>query len=247
MLSDDSTLLQLRASLPTLSLPIRVLFTGYLVVTGVGLMMAGLQVLLTHGMADGEFGLSVNDIVYSYHGNRENSKLEEKLSGSMKDKADTHERAEIVKWVRDGSKREEWDSHIQAIFQENCISCHGVVPGIPDFRTFEGTKPSAQISEGATIGALARVSHVHLFGISFIFFFVCLIFSFSVGISPIIKSIAIGTPFVFLLVDIASWWLTKWYPSFAYMQITGGVCMNISAAFMILVSLFQMWILPYRK
>lgn len=51
-------------------------------------------------MADGKFGLSVDDVVYRYPGNRENIKLAAKLPGSMKDKADHHERSEIVKWVR---------------------------------------------------------------------------------------------------------------------------------------------------
>ena len=49
--------------LPDLALPMRSLFTGYLLVVGVGLLMAGAQILLTHGMADGEFGISVDDIV----------------------------------------------------------------------------------------------------------------------------------------------------------------------------------------
>jgi hypothetical protein len=49
--------------------------------------MAGAQIILTHGMADGKLGVSVDDIVYSYYGNRSGSKLEAKLNGSMKDKA----------------------------------------------------------------------------------------------------------------------------------------------------------------
>lgn len=40
-------------NLPSLSLALRVLFTGYLLVTSVGLMTAGLQIFMTHGMADG--------------------------------------------------------------------------------------------------------------------------------------------------------------------------------------------------
>ena len=55
--------------LPDLPLPMRSLFTGYPLVVGVGLLMSGAQILLTHGMADGEFGISVDDIVYSYYGN----------------------------------------------------------------------------------------------------------------------------------------------------------------------------------
>ena len=37
---------------------------------GVGILMSLAQILLTHGMADGEIGVSVDDVVYSYHGNR---------------------------------------------------------------------------------------------------------------------------------------------------------------------------------
>ena len=57
-------------TLGKLSLTYRVLFTGYLLVVGLGLCMAGAQIMLTHGMADGKPGLSMNDIVYSYYGNR---------------------------------------------------------------------------------------------------------------------------------------------------------------------------------
>ena len=41
------------ASLPDLPLPIRALFAGYILIIGVGLLMAGAQILLTHGMAGG--------------------------------------------------------------------------------------------------------------------------------------------------------------------------------------------------
>ena len=92
-----------KLNLPNLGLSLRILFTGYLLVTSVGLLSAGLQLLLTDGMADGQFGLSVDDVVYSYYRNRENSKLEVKLNGSMKDKADVHQRSEIIRWVRTGS------------------------------------------------------------------------------------------------------------------------------------------------
>ena len=71
-------------NLTQFSLPVKTLFTGYLIVIGIGLIIAGLQILLTHGMADGKFGISVKDIVYSYYGNREGSRLEKALNGPMK-------------------------------------------------------------------------------------------------------------------------------------------------------------------
>lgn len=233
-------------NLPALSLPLRVLFTGYLLVVSLGLCTSGLQILLTHGMADGELGLSVDDVVYSYYGDRGGSKLEAKLDGSMKDKAGVAERAAIVKWVENGSTREEWDSHVGAIFQANCVRCHGTIPGLADFRTYEGVKPKAAVDEGATVQDLTRVSHIHLFGIAFIFFFVCLIFSLTVNVPRALKAGAIGFPFLFLCVDISAWWLTHWWPSFAWATILGGIGYNLAAAFMILTSLYQMWVLPRR-
>ena len=59
---------------------------------------------------------------------------------------------------------------------------------------------------GATVDSLTRVSHIHLFGIAFIFIFMGYIFSMAVNIKESIKSIVIAIPFGFILIDITSWW-----------------------------------------
>jgi len=220
---------------------LRALFTGYLVIMGLGLMMSFAQILFTHGMADGELGLSKDDIVYSYYGNREGSRLEAKLQGSMKLMADEQTRAQLVAWVRDGSPREAWDNDIQQKVAANCVRCHGVIPGIPDYRTYEGILPVVQIDEGATVPALARVSHIHLFGIAFIFFFIGGIFSLATGIPMWLRATAVALPYVFLGVDVFSWWATKYVPEMAFLTMIGGGGYAASAAFMILTSLWQMW------
>jgi hypothetical protein len=51
-------------------------------------------------------------------------------------------------------------------------------------------------------------------------------------------------PYVFLIIDISSWWLTKLNPNFAYLVILGGGAMALSFAFMWVVSMYEMWILP---
>jgi hypothetical protein len=231
-----------RLNLTNIPISWKILFSGYLLVIGCGLLMSGAQILLTHGMADGKFGLSVDDIVYSYYGNRGDSILEAKLSGTMKDKASTKDKAQIVKWVQSGSPLAEWEGSIQEVFARNCVKCHGGVPGLAAFTTYDGIKPYTTIDTGATVSSLARVSHIHLFGIAFIFFFVCAIFSFAKGVPVPLKLIAIGFPFAFILVDIASWWLIKWYPSFAWLEIIAGLGYFSAAAFMILTSLYQMWL-----
>ena len=225
---------------------IKALFTGYLIVIGIGLLVAGGQILLTHGMADGQFGLSIDDVVYSYYGDRESSKLENKLGGSMKDKAPRVIRQDIIKWVRNGASEQQWQSQIKAHFNQYCTQCHGVIPGLPDFTTYAGVKTAANIDQGASISSLTRVSHIHLFGIAFIFFFVGLIFSLSIGINKWLKIVVITMPFVFLFIDVLSWWLTKIHPSFAWLTIISGGGYTLASAYMWFICIWQMWCYPYK-
>jgi len=230
-------------NLPNLPWPLKALFTGYLLVIGVGLCMAGLQIMLTHGMADGKVGLSKNDIVYSYYGDRTHSKLESKLNGSMKANAPDAVRADIIQWVRKGAPKEAWDAHYKDVFAQNCVVCHSALPGIPNFKNFEEVQKVAATSEGATIQSLTRVSHIHLFGISFIFFFIGFIFSFAVNVPKALKVTAIAFPFAFLIIDILSWWLTKLSPNFAWLTIIGGIGYSLASSYMWFISMYQMYIL----
>lgn len=241
MKTPDSNLAWL--NLPNLPTPVKVLFIGYLLAIGLGLCMAGLQIMLTHGMADGKPGLSVDDIVYSYYGDRRNSTLEGKLNGSMKEMGTPEARLDIIKWIRNGASEAEWEPHYKSVFKDNCVPCHSTMPGIPDFSQYEEVKKVAKVNEGATIQSLTRVSHIHLFGISFIFFFVGFIFSFAVGVPRWLKITAIAVPFGFLILDVLSWWLTKWNPNFAWLTIIGGFGYSVASTMMWCISLYQMLIL----
>lgn len=242
------------ASLPGLNLSsqgtsLKALFTGYLVVVAVGYMMALVQIQLTHGLADGEYGLSIDDIVYSYYGNRNNSLLENKLHGSMKPMATEDERERIIAWIHQGADEAAYqDQGIQQIFDNKCITCHNAAAGdaIPDYSDFQNIKDRALVDTGASFTSLARVSHIHLFGIAFIFMFVGLIFALATGVPKALKATVIAMPYAFLLIDIASWWLTKLNPNFAWLVIIGGSAMALSFAFMWIVSMYEMWILPRR-
>ncbi|MDO9423740.1 MAG: hypothetical protein Q7T40_06075 [Methylobacter sp.] len=224
--------------------PIKVLFTGYLCTVGIGYLFALIQILFTHGMADGKFGLSVDDIVYSYYGNRSGTVLEQKLNGSMKDNAPEQERFKIMEWVREGADSDDYkDDGIDKIIESRCVMCHNKeASGIPDFTQFEQLKALSEQDTGATFASLTRISHIHLFGISFIFMFVGLIFSFSETTTTQYKCIAIGMPYAFLVADILSWWLTKIHPMFAWLVIFAGMGMGVSFMFMWVTSILEMWL-----
>lgn len=237
-----------RFSLANLVLPIKTLYTGYLLVVGLGLLFAGAQIMLTHGMADGKLGLSVDDIVYSYYGNREGgSKLVSKLNGSMKDNAPPDVRMAIIKWAEKGGPQDEWEERISMDIDQYCAPCHANMPGLVDLSDKSIMDEMIKVDSGQSMTTLTRVSHIHLFGIAFIFFFVGWIFTYSTGISPLNKAILVFTPFGFLIIDVFSWWLTKWNPNFAWLVIIGGFGYSLASTIMIFTSLYQMWILPLRS
>src|SRR5690606_22240481 len=90
-------------NLPNLPLTLKVLFIGYLLVIGLGLCMAGLQIMMTHGMADGKIGLALDEVVYRYCGNRTGTTLEAKLCRATQGMAPKEVRTEIIKWARNGA------------------------------------------------------------------------------------------------------------------------------------------------
>jgi hypothetical protein len=161
----------------------------------------------------------------------------------MKDKAPEQERFKIMEWVRDGALIEDYkDDGIDKIIESRCVMCHNEsASGIPDFTKFEQLKILTAQDTGATFSSLIRVSHIHLFGISFIFMFVGLIFSFAETTTTQYKCIAIGMPYGFLIADILSWWLTKIHPMFAWLVILAGMGMAVSFVFMWATSILEMW------
>lgn len=233
-------------TLSRLPIPFKVLFTSYILAIGLGLLMAGGQILLTHGMADGKLGLSLDDVVYSYYGNRNGTQLESQLNGSMKVMAPDEVRTDIIAWAREGAPAEQWEPKFQGVFAQYCVGCHNSQQtALPDFSQLTSVQKTAQTDSGASIHALTRVSHIHLFGISFIFFFIGLIFAFA-RFDLRWKLILIATPFAFLILDVLSWWLTKYWPGFAWLTIVGGFGYTLASTVMIFTSLAQMWLPRFR-
>lgn len=237
---------KLQKGLPWLSLSMKMLFTGYLITISLALLMAGALILMTHGMADGKFGLSVDDIVYSYYGNRHGSTLEAKLNGAMKDKAPPPVRIEIIKWAREGAPAKEWAPKFKNIFEAHCVICHHAGSSLPDFSKLENIQKFASPDTGIPFVSLIKQSHVHLFGIAFIFMLMGTVFLYAVGMPEWVKATLIIIPFVFLICDVMAWWLTRFYPGFAWVILVVGYGYAAAAMAMILISLYQIWVLPWK-
>ncbi len=221
---------------------LRVLFTGALIVLGIAYMFAMIQTYVSHAARDGSPGLSVQDLIIAYSGSKEDTRLEAALKGPMSEMVEPEDAARITLWIHDGADQTAYEETIQPIVENNCIACHdGSNPHIPNLTKFDVLQELTAADTGVSVYTLVRVSHIHLFGITFIFFIMGFVFSHALIRPTWLKCAVIGIPFLAIVLDIMSWYLTKINPAFAWVVYLGGIGMALSFAFMWVTSMYQMW------
>ena len=221
---------------------LRALFTATLITLGLGYVFATIQVYTVHAGLDGNPGINANDIAIAYGGNANSNRLQVALLGPMSGNAPSRERRAIIDWASDGADRAQFDKDIKPIVDNRCMRCHdGSAAGAPKFTTFEAFAEFAKPDTGMSLATLVRVSHIHLFGMTFIFFILGMIFSHAYVRPVWFKALVIAMPFIMMITDVGSWFLTKINPSFAWIIIGSGVVMALSFAFQWFVSMYQIW------
>ncbi|MDT4331004.1 hypothetical protein ACQE3E_16690 [Methylomonas sp. MED-D] len=224
----------------------RILNTVFLLTIGLGYLMALVNMYYTHQGRDGKRGLSIDDIVIMYHGSNSQTRLGAAINGIMEPNLKYKSDKEVIqKWLQDGAEKDGYDEKIAPILNRDCVHCHNPAanPSLPDLTTFTGVAEVAHTG-GASIPALVRVSHIHLFGIAFILFFIGKIFLLC-DMNIYVKRIAVVIPFVAMLLDVGSWFVTKHVREFAYVVVLSGALMGLSMGVQILLSVYQMWF--YRR
>jgi len=220
----------------------RVLFTCFLMTIGIGYIAALLYLFLVDIDPQRKMGMSAAEgITMKYHGRTGKTRLESALWGSMSDKVAPDDRQKIIQWVGGGASIGDFDK-VKSILENNCIACHNPKSGlpVPPLTTFEEVRKLVEVDTGSSISQLARVSHVHLFGISIIFLLTGGIFALS-EISAKLRLTIIALPYFAIWADIGSWWLTKYQPVFAYVVLIGGGVMGVALGAQICISLWEMW------
>ncbi len=230
-------------TLKTISLPVKVLFTCFLLTIGIGYLSAITYLFLIdiEPHARDNMGI-VQAVIIKYYGQRGTTRLEASLEGSMGDNVTPAQKRQISEWIRKGAPSVGFES-IKPIFLDNCASCHSKESGmpVPPLGTFEEVTAYTRIDLGQSIKSLVRVSHIHIFGMSFIFILTSWIFVLC-EIDARWKALLVAIPFLAIWIDIGSWWVTKFEPFFAYTVIAGGVLMGFSLASQILISLWEIWL-----
>lgn len=225
------------------SLPLKVLFTCFLLSVGIGYLMAVLYLFMIEIEPHSKNGTGmVQAVIIKYYGQRGVTRLEGTLEGAMGENLTPAQKKEVVAWIRRGATEADFAS-VQEIFLDQCATCHSKESGmpLPPLTTYGEVSAFTQIDMGQSIKSLVRVSHIHLFGISFIFMFTSGIFVLS-EVNARWRAILVAIPFLAIWVDIGSWWFTKLEPLFAYTVIIGGVLMGLSLASQIVLSLYEMWL-----
>ena len=231
-----------------LPIPFRALFSSFLVMIGVGYLTALSLLFLAEIRPHlGTQQSVIQDIAQQYHGLPSNTRLEVALKGPMSSMVSLEERNRIISWIHQGATRQGFAA-VAPIFKNKCSACHNPQNNrlIPNLTSYEEIKKVAHTDTGESIVQLARVSHIHLFGISLIFMATGVIFALSE--SPAwFRAIVVAVPYLTIVMDIGSWWLTKYLsPTFAWIVLIGGAAMGAALALQILIPLWEMWIDPVK-
>ena len=223
---------------------VRVLYTAVLCMLGLGYLFALVYLFHTYSGKDGNpKSLSYDDVVIAYSGTGKGSKIEAALRGSMSVMAPLEERAVILNWVQEGSDRTKFEPDVRPILDKRCLACHdGANPNLPNLNGYDNVLKVTERDTGAEIFTLVRVSHIHSFGLTFVFFLMGSIFSHAYVRPVWFKCAVMALPFVSLVLDIGSWYFTKLFHPFAWVVMIAGGVMGLSFAFMWVVSMYQMWL-----
>jgi hypothetical protein len=228
-----------------LELPVsmRVLFSGALAVLGLGYLFAALYVFAAHSGADGKPGLSVDDIKITYSGSAETTQLESALQGPMSGMLPQKDLAATLDWIRSGANKKGYSTNIEEIIADNCLSCHdGSNPHLSNLDGFENLTALVATDTGADLFTLVRVSHIHLFGLTFIFFVLGFVFSHAYLRPVWLKAVIIAMPFAGVMIDVLGWYVTKVWTPFAWVVLLAGMVNALAFAIMWIVSMYQMWL-----
>ncbi|MCX7074393.1 MAG: hypothetical protein QX193_05165 [Methylococcales bacterium] len=225
-----------------ISISERILNTVFLLTIGLGYLAALANMYYTHQGLDGKAGLSVEDVVISYYGSSKQSRLGTAVKGIMASNLKIKSDQDVIlEWIHAGADEEGYNQNIAPILNRDCIMCHtpSINPSLPNLTNYTGVSEVSHAG-GATIPTLIRISHIHLFGIAFILFFIGKIFLLC-EINIYVKRVAMVVPFAAMLLDVVSWFITKSIPGFAYVVILSGALMGLSMGLQILLSVYQMW------
>lgn len=222
----------------------KMLYSLFLMTIGIGYLFALTHMYYTHQMRDGQAGMSIQDVMIAYYGSQDQTRLGAAINGGPMEAnlKSANDKEKILAWLSSDKSEASFAQHVAPILNSSCVGCHNpeVNPSLPNLTSYDGVMEVAS-SKGASLTGLVKISHIHLFGIAFILLLVGRIFIYS-DMSVALKRIIVVIPFLSMLIDTLSWFITRNNPNFAYVVVASGALMGVSMGAQIVISLYQMWL-----
>ena len=230
--------------LAKLGIPAKVLVTVFLCVMGLGYIFALFTIYISHENADAKPGLSMNDIIITYYGNRSGTVLEDKSLGSMATYfSSDSDKTAVVEWIKSGADKTAYEETIAPIFKKSCTMCHSKdgTESTSPLANYDEVMKYVSVSTGISPSRLGTLSHTHLISHGVMFFLLSLIF-LATAVKDRWKILLVLVAYAGIVMDVFSWWLAKTAAAFAYFSVVGGALLGISFLFFFFVPLWEMWI-----
>ena len=222
----------------------KVALTLFLLVAGLGYLLGFLNIYLTYSPTDQKPGMSIADIRIAFWGAREGTKLEKAMDGSMKQYFSSDADYKKAKnWVTSGADKAAFDAQVKPVFDGSCSVCHSAEAKVADVVTvsYEDVQPLLAQDTGKSIPRLVALSHTHVLATLPVVFILALIFSFSRFGEPL-KTVVMGFSAIAIVLDVGAWWLAKLSAALAPLVILGGLCLAVSFLVLIVLSLYDLWL-----
>ncbi len=232
--------------LSDLSRPLKMVITLFLLMMGLAYMVSVFNMYLTYNLADGEPGMTTEDLRRSFYGQRNRTLLAAKIDGGSMEQflpVPGHKET-ILSWLQDGSLEEDFPG-VQPIIQEHCLSCHaptGIMGVRRPLDTYERVKAVTVVDRGEPIGLWARVAHTHLMSLGLVFLCLGVIFSFCGGVGQTMKAWFMPMPFTALVIDFGARALIPYVPSLVYVMMGAGALMGLSMMVLTVGPLYEIWV-----
>jgi hypothetical protein len=189
--------------------------------------------------------LTPEDLIVAYSGSGKASRLEAALRGPMSTMLPSEELNTVVSWAQTGSTRASYEKDVRPILDKRCMACHdGSNPHLPNLNSYDNLKKATEKDTGASAATLVRVSHIHLFGVTFIFFIMGLMFTHAYLRPVWLKCTIVAFPYLAIMVDVSSWYIIKLFHPFVFVEMAAGMLMAGCFAVMWLITMYQMWFSP---
>jgi len=222
-------------SIRSLPVPFRLGIVALVLTLLGGYIVSGLHLRWHYDSRDEIPGLTINDIVGAYHGVQTPSPMIEALESGHPEELDDSERAALLDWLHGDRVSLDYDNldlgdlAPSEIIAFSCVDCHtrsasgpDTNPDLPleywdDVRKLSGSKNIQPA--GPKIVATSQHAHAPMMAVVMILLSVlCIATRFPLRLTGWLVLISgLG-----LLVDMASWWITREIASFAYAIVIGG-------------------------